>query len=49
MVQEGLLHESARKGDAFHDVVLMALLLKEWPSAGRSRFAQHWPSGRSSF
>ena len=33
MVQEGLLRESARKGDAFHDVVMMALLRKEWPPA----------------
>jgi hypothetical protein len=32
-VQEGLLRESARKGDAFHDVVMMALLRKEWPPA----------------
>jgi len=30
-VQEGLLRECARKGDAFHDVVMMALLRKEWP------------------
>jgi hypothetical protein len=48
-VQQGLLRESARKGDAFHDVVMMALLLKEWPPAGRSRFVQDWPSGRSGF
>ena len=33
MVQEGLLREFARKGDAFHDVVLRALLRKEWPPA----------------
>jgi hypothetical protein len=33
MVQEGLLREFARKGDAFHDVVMMALLRKEWPPA----------------
>ena len=33
MVQEGLLRELARKGDAFHDVVMMALLRKEWPPA----------------
>ncbi len=33
MVQEGLLRESARKGDAFHDVVMLALLRKEWPRA----------------
>jgi hypothetical protein len=32
-VQEGLLRESARKGDAFDDVVMMALLRKEWPPA----------------
>ena len=32
MVQEGLLREFARKGDAFDDVVLMALLQKEWHS-----------------
>ena len=32
-VQEGLLREFARKGDAFHDVVMMALLRKEWPPA----------------
>jgi hypothetical protein len=30
-VPEGLLREFARKGDAFHDVVMMALLRKEWP------------------
>jgi RimJ/RimL family protein N-acetyltransferase len=30
-VQEGLLREFARKGDAFHDVKMMALLWKEWP------------------
>jgi hypothetical protein len=30
-VQEGLLREFARKGDAFHDVVMVALLRKEWP------------------
>jgi hypothetical protein len=34
-VQEGLLREFARKGDAFHDVVMMALLRKEWPPAQR--------------
>ena len=33
MVQEGLLRESARKGDAFHEVVMVALLRKEWPPA----------------
>ena len=33
MVQEGLLREFARKGDAFYDVVMMALLRKEWPPA----------------
>ena len=33
MVQEGLLPEFARKDDAFHDVVMMALLRKEWPPA----------------
>ena len=32
-VQEGLQREFARKGDAFHDVVMMALLRKEWPLA----------------
>ena len=32
-MQEGLLRELARKGDAFHDVVMMALLRKEWPPA----------------
>ena len=32
-MQEGLLRESARKGDAFNDVVMMALLRKEWPPA----------------
>ena len=26
----GVLREFARKGDAFHDVVMMALLRKEW-------------------
>jgi RimJ/RimL family protein N-acetyltransferase len=30
-VQEGLLREFARKGDAFHDMVMMALLRKDWP------------------
>ena len=35
MVQEGLLREFARKGDAFHDVVMVALLRKEWPPAQR--------------
>ena len=30
---EGLLREFARKGDAFHDVVMMALLRKQWPPA----------------
>ncbi len=34
-MQEGLLREFARKGDAFHDVVMMTLLRKEWPSAQR--------------
>jgi hypothetical protein len=33
MVQEGLRRKFARKGDAFHDVVIMALLPKEWPPA----------------
>ncbi len=33
IVQEGLLREFARKGDAFHDVVKMALLRKGWPPA----------------
>jgi hypothetical protein len=32
-VQEGLLREFARKGDTLHDVVMMALLRKEWPPA----------------
>ena len=32
-VQEGLLREFACKRDAFHDVVMMALLRKEWPPA----------------
>jgi hypothetical protein len=32
----GLLCEFARKGDALHDVVMMALLGKEWPPAQRS-------------
>jgi hypothetical protein len=36
MVRGGLLRESARKGDAFHDVVMMALLRKEWPPAQKS-------------
>ena len=27
------VRDSARKGDAFHDVVMMALLRKEWPPA----------------
>jgi hypothetical protein len=31
----GLLREFARKGDAFHDVVMMALPRKEWPLAQR--------------
>jgi hypothetical protein len=31
-VQKGLLRESVRKGDAFHEV-MMALLRKEWPPA----------------
>ena len=36
-VQDGLLREFARKGDAFHDVVMMMVLLrKEWPLAQRS-------------
>ena len=33
MVQEGLLREFACKGEAFHDVVMMALPRKEWPPA----------------
>ena len=33
MVQEGLLRELARKGEAFHDVVMMALPRKEWTPA----------------
>jgi hypothetical protein len=33
VVQEGLLRDFARKGDAFHDVLMMALLRKEWPPA----------------
>ncbi len=32
---EGLPREFARKGDAFHDVVMLALLRKEWPPAQR--------------
>ena len=32
-MQEGLLREFARKGAAFHDVVMMALVRKEWPPA----------------
>ncbi len=32
-MQEGLLREFAREGDAFHDVVVMALLRKEGPPA----------------
>src|ERR1035437_7750427 len=32
-VQKGLLREFARKGNAFQDVVMMALLRKEWPPA----------------
>jgi hypothetical protein len=32
-VQEGLSREFARTGDAFHDVVMTALLRKEWPPA----------------
>ena len=35
-VPEGLLRQLARKGDAFHDVVMMALLRKEWPPAQKS-------------
>jgi hypothetical protein len=34
-VQEGLLRESVRKGDAFHEV-MMALLRKEWPPAQKA-------------
>jgi hypothetical protein len=34
-VQEGLLREFARKGDAFRDMVMIALLRKEWPPAQR--------------
>ena len=33
MAPEGLPRKFARKGDAFHDVVMMALLRKEWPPA----------------
>ena len=33
MVREGLRREFARKGDAFHNTVMMALLRKEWPPA----------------
>ena len=49
-VQEGLLRESARKGDAFHDVVMMALLRKEWPPAQKLDRArcQHRHAGASS-
>jgi hypothetical protein len=32
-VQEGLLREFARQGDAFHDMVMMALLRKDWSPA----------------
>ena len=35
-VQERLPREFARKGDAFHDLVMMALLRKKWPPAQRS-------------
>ena len=35
-VQERLLREFARKGDAFYDVVMMALLRKEWPPAQKA-------------
>src|ERR1035437_5354224 len=38
-MQEGLLREFTRKGDAFHDVVMMALPRKEWPPAKKS----DWP------
>jgi hypothetical protein len=30
-VPEGLLRQFAPKGDAFHDLVMMVLLRKEWP------------------
>jgi hypothetical protein len=30
-VQAGPLREFARKGDAFHELVMLALLRKEWP------------------
>jgi hypothetical protein len=32
-VQAGPLREFPRKGDAFHDVVVLTLLRKEWPPA----------------
>jgi hypothetical protein len=35
-VQQGLLRQAARKGDAFHDVVMRALLRKEWPRAQKA-------------
>jgi hypothetical protein len=34
-VQEGLLREFGRKGDAFHDAVMTALPRKECPPAQR--------------
>jgi hypothetical protein len=34
-VQERLLRQSARKGDAFHHAVMIALLRKEGPAAQR--------------
>ena len=33
MVREGLLREFARKGDALQDMVMMAMLRKEWTPA----------------
>ena len=32
-VPEGLLREFTRKGDAFHDVVMIVLVRKKWPPA----------------
>lgn len=33
MLPEGPLRQFARKGDAFHDVVMMTPLRQEWPPA----------------
>jgi hypothetical protein len=44
---EGLLREFARKGNAFHDVIMMALLRKEWPPAQRlDRPGARWQAWR---